>query len=329
MGNESNPFEGLIGYAPTMAKLHPVVSFTRADLVEFRPTEWLIDGWLVRNTLAGLVGPSGSGKSFLAIDWACRIATGRPWFGGRVHRGGVFYLAGEGRQGLRKRVAAWESHFETPIAGAPLYLADSLPFLCEPSQAIGTIDAIEALSDELMFNCGGAEPALVVIDTVARAMGGANENSAEHMGQLVRAMDWVRERWRSTVLAVHHTGHEAGDRARGSSAFRAALDSEFVLKPSDADVLLTATKAKDWTKPQNTMLRKVPVPVEILGPDGEPLRDSSLILQSSVQASMEEVKRRQAVQLRAAGKSYAEITRETGIPKATLSRMLNGVGNGE
>lgn len=324
MGNEA-PYVGALGYVPPepATKLRPVVSFTRADLVEFRPTDWLIDGWLVRNTLAGLVGPSGAGKSFLAVDWACRVATGRPWLGGRVHRGGVFYLAGEGRQGLRKRVAAWESHFETPIAGAPLYLADGLPFLCEPSQAIGAIDAIEALSDELLFNCGGVDPALIVVDTVARAMGGANENSAEHMGQLIRAMDWLRERWSATVLAVHHTGHEASDRARGSSSFRAALDSEFLLKPNDADVLLTATKAKDWTKPTNTTLRKVPVPVEILGADGQPLRDSSLVLQSSVQASMDEVIRRQVLQLSAGGESIRGIADKLEINKSRVERILN------
>lgn len=322
MGNEA-PYVGTLGYAPPEpTRLRPVVSFTRADLVEFKPTDWLIEGWLVRNTLAGLVGPSGAGKSFLAIDWACRVATGRPWFGGRVHRGGVFYLAGEGQQGLRKRVAAWESHFETPIAGAPLFLAHSLPFLCEPSQALGVIDAIEAMEDELLFNCGGAVPALVVVDTVARAMGGANENSAEHMGQLIRAMDWLRDKWQATVLAVHHTGHDASDRARGSSAFRAALDSEFLIKPDDAEVLLSATKAKDWTKPTSTKLRKVPVPVEILGTDGLPLRDSSLVLQSSVQASMDEVKRRQVLQLKERGGSIREIAKQLDMHKSRVERIL-------
>lgn len=319
----NDPFTGALGYTPAAESIpRAVVTFTRADAVEFKPTDWLIDGWLVRNTLAGLVGPSAVGKSFLAIDWACRVATGRPWFGGKVHRGGVFYLAGEGRQGLRKRVAAWESYYATPIAGAPLYLADSLPFLCEPSQALGTIDAIASLADELLFNCGGAEPALVVIDTVARAMGGANENSAEHMGQLIRTMDWLRERWQATVLAVHHTGHDASDRARGSSAFRAALDSEFLLKADEPRVLLSASKAKDWRKPPNQMLRKVPVEIEILDSDGKPLRDSSLVLQSDVQAVMDEAKRRQVIQLHAAGKSLRDIGAATGVPKSTVAAWI-------
>lgn len=329
MANEP-AWAGTLNYSYIQPPLEqrPVVNFTRADGVDFRPTEWLIENWLVRNTLAGLVGPSTVGKSFMAIDWACTVATGRRWFGEDVHRGGVFYLAGEGRQGLRKRVAAWERYFETPIAGHPLYLADSLPFLCEPSQALGTVDAIDSLSDELLFNAGGAEPALVIIDTVARAMGGANENSAEHMGQLIRSMDWLRERWGATVLAVHHTGHGDADRARGSSAFRAALDSEFVMRPDGERVLLSATKAKDWKRPTNLMLRKVSVELDLVDTDGNPLRESSLVLQSDVQAVMEESSRKRAQQMRAAGKSYGDITRETGIPKATLSRMFKGADDG-
>lgn len=313
---------GLVNYTPTEATTpRPVVSFTRADGVDFRPTDWLIENWLVRNTLAGLVGPSTVGKSFMAIDWACTVATGRHWFGERVHRGGVFYLAGEGRQGLRKRVAAWERYFDTPIAGHPLYLADSLPFLCEPSQALGTVDAIDTLSDELLFNAGGVEPALVIIDTVARAMGGANENSSADMGQLIRSMDWLRERWGATVLAVHHTGHVEADRARGSSVYKAALDSEFVMKPDGDRVLLSATKTKDWKRPNNLMLRKVPVELDLVDTDGNPLRESSLVLQSDVQAVMDEVKRRQARQMRAAGKTVREIEQATGLPKSTVSRI--------
>lgn len=325
MGNDNAPFVGALGYTPPVPETsRPVVGFTRADQVEFKPTDWLIDGWLVRDSLAGLVGPSTVGKSFLAIDWACTVATGRHWFGGRVQRGGVFYLAGEGKAGLRKRVAAWERYFETPIDGQPLYLADSLPFLCEPSQALGTVDAIDTLSDELLFNAGGAEPALVIIDTVARAMGGANENSAEHMGQLIRSMDWLRERWGATVLAVHHTGHDESNRARGSSAFRAALDSEFVMKPVHDRVLLTSTKSKDWKRPENLMLQKVPVELDLVDTSGRPLRESSLILQSSVATAMDEIKRKQARQMRQAGKTVREIEQATGLPRSTVSRITKG-----
>ena len=323
--SKEGPFDGCVNYTPAIGRPRRLVTFTRADQVTFAPTQWLVEGWLVKNTLAGLVGASGGGKSFLAIDWACRIASGMHWFGRKVERGGVFYLAGEGKQGLRKRVSAWEQHFGQTMQGSPLYLADGLPFLCEDSQAFGTIDAIQDLSDELLFECGAVEPALIVVDTVARAMAGENENSAESMGKLVRSLDMLRERWSATVLAVHHTGHE-GARARGSSAFYAALDSEFLLKGSEKTVELAGTKEKDWSKPNGLVLEKVPVAVEIVGTDGRTIRDTSLILQADNSFAIEQEKRKQVYRLYAQGQTIREISDEVAVPRSTVDRWLKGMG---
>lgn len=303
-------------------KSRPLVAFTRADKIEFRPTDWLIEHWLVRNTLAGLVGPSGAGKSFLAIEWACRVATGSRWIGNPVASGAVFYLAGEGQQGIRKRIAAWENHYAIPVAGKPLFLADNLPFLTDQLQAGGTVAAIEEEADAIFFQEGAPEPALIVIDTVARAMGGANENSAEDMGKLVSSMDWLRDRFKACVLAVHHTGHGDQGRARGSSAFLAALDSEFLMKPNDPQVTLSVTKGKDWEKPAPLVLEKKQVPVEIIGTDGKPLRDSSLILQSDTDAATTAYQRGRAYRLRKEGMNIRDIGLEVGVPKSTVARWL-------
>ena len=310
------PVSGLNGRA------RPIVVFTRADQVKPSPTKWLIDRWLVSGTLAGLVGPSGAGKSFLAIDWACRVATGTPWMGNAVRRGGVFYLAGEGQTGIRKRIAAWEGYHGVPVAGQPLYVADTLPFLTDDFQAAGTVAAIEALEDELLFNCGGVDPALIVVDTVARAMGGANENDAGDMGRLIGAMDWLRTRWGALVLAVHHTGHTDPGRARGSSAFKAALDSEFVVTADNPRVKLSVTKGKDWESPQPLVLEKHIVPVEILAADGQPLRDSSLVLRADSEAAGIALKRADAYRLRKGGESIREIARGLGVSKTTVGRWL-------
>ena len=201
-----------------------LLQLRRADSITPTATPWLIEGWLVENTLAGIVAASGSCKSFLAIDWACCIATGTPWNGHAVKQGPVCYLAGEGQHGIRKRIAAWEVANEVSIAGAPLFISAGLPFLCNDPNTVASIDD---MNDATL-----AGPSFVVIDTVARAMGGANENSSEDMGAFIRAQDWFRNECRATVLSVHHTGNDPSNqgRARGSSAYRAALDSEFLLR---------------------------------------------------------------------------------------------------
>lgn len=309
-------------------KSRPLVAFTRADKIEFRPTDWLVEHWLVRNTLAGLVGPSGAGKSFLAIEWACRVATGSRWVGNSVASGAVFYLAGEGQQGIRKRIAAWEKHYAIPIIDKPLYLADSLPFLTDLVQAGGTVAAIEEEAESIYYQAGAHEPALIVIDTVARAMGGANENSSEDMGRLIGSMDWLRDRFKACVLAVHHTGHGSQDRARGSSAFLAALDSEFLMKPNDPQVTLSVTKGKDWEKPAALVLEKKQVPVELVGTDGKPLRDSSLILQPDSGAATTAHLKGRAYRMKKDGMTVREIAADLGVSKSAVQKWVGGEGEG-
>lgn len=51
------------------------------------PQDYNIKGHLPSNTLASIYGPSGSYKSFLAVSWACHIATGKPWASRRVTQG--------------------------------------------------------------------------------------------------------------------------------------------------------------------------------------------------------------------------------------------------
>ena len=71
------------------------------------PTDWLIENILTTKSFAGLIGAPASGKSFVALDLALSIASGRPYHGNPVKKGPVLYLAGEGIQGLQKRAAAW------------------------------------------------------------------------------------------------------------------------------------------------------------------------------------------------------------------------------
>lgn len=297
-----------------------IVNFTRADEVELQPVRWLIDGWLVEDTLAGMVGPSGSCKSFLALDWACRVATGAPWFGRNVKQGAVFYLAGEGRSGIRKRISGWERINGVPIAGAPLFLADNLPGLCDPMNAASVITEIDAIAERMFFE-SGCDPALIVLDTVARAMSGGDENSAKDMGQFVQSMDWLRERWGACVLSVHHTGHgtEAQDRARGSSAYRAALDSEFVVKATIDTVTVRGSKAKDWHPPVPLALAKHTVAIEIPGQRG-PIADTTLALRDGAGMVVELDKREEVSRLHGMGMNLRDIASQTGVGKSTVQR---------
>jgi hypothetical protein len=301
----------------------PIVEFSRADSIKITPIDWLIDGWIARDSLAGLVGPSGCCKSFLAVDWACRVATGTPWNGCSVSKGAVFMIAGEGRNGLSKRIAGWSAHNGVSIEGAPLFIASGMPPLADQLNAAAVIAVIDKIADELFFNAG-VDPSLIVIDTVARAMAGKNENSAQDVGELVASMDWLRERWGATVLAVHHTGHDVSSRARGSSSFYAALDSEVLVKPSMGELVLKQTKAKDWQPPCPIKLKPTPVTVTALGLEA-PTSTLVLSIAGKVQTrdTLDNVR-----ELHEQGRSMRDISKELGMSKSAVERAIKKLSDG-
>lgn len=289
----------------------PSVTFKRVNEIVQSRTDWLVEDWLVCDSLAGLIGPSGSFKTFLAIDWACSVATGAEWLGHTVKGGQVYFLAGEGQAGLRRRIAAWESD-NKPLGNAPLFIGDGLPPLCEAPSVNSLLDSMKWAADAAFFETG-TDPALIVLDTVARAMAGGDENSASDMGRLVQAMDWLRSQWGATVLSLHHTGNgkDRQTRARGSSAYLAALDSAFVLKPGRECVTLSATKTKDWVSPTPLELKPVEVRIE---------QGSSLVLHQ--REDPDSCTRRAHVQeLKAKGLTVRQIAGETGISKSSVQRM--------
>src|SRR5690625_7229735 len=72
------------------------------------------------------------------------------------------------------------------------------------------------------------------------------ERSAPGLAALMRGVEMVRQRLGCAVQIIHHTGHGEQGRARGSSAFFAALDSEITMKPIGKGVVeLENTKSKD------------------------------------------------------------------------------------
>lgn len=305
--------------------VRPLVTFARAGAIELKPIDWLVTGLLAKDTLAALVGPSGCGKTFAYCSLAYHIALGLPWFGREVEAGAVFILAGEGRTGLRKRFAGLERHHQVTLDSAPLFIADGLPTLCTDANAASVIQAIQAAADDAFFANAGAEPALVIIDTVARAMGGANENAAADMGALVAAMDWIRSTWGATVLAVHHTGHENGDRARGSSAFFAAMDTELLLRAGDEVLTLKTSKAKDWPASLPIALRRQTVEVGVPSRDveGVPITvpETTLVLVDETGAEVGRSKADTVEWYAANGYTQRATARETRIRLATVNKL--------
>lgn len=262
-----------------MALLVPVSTadewLVPADSFSEQPTpiSWLVKRWLQDNALIMVHGPSGGGKTFVVLDWCLRIASRTPeWCGQRVKPGGVVYLAGEGHHGLRGRIAAWKHrHQAGPLS---MWLSRAGCDLNTPEGYIKAVNHISKLPER---------PSVIVVDTLHRFLSG-DENSAQDAKTMLDACGALMEKFGCAVILVHHTGvsEEAQHRARGSSAWRGALDIEISIIPAKdgGPMQIVQRKSKDaeMAEPVYVRLASVEIPGWI-DEDGEQVT-SAVIEQS-------------------------------------------------
>ena len=229
------------GTSAGVTRIRPPLFQSLATLLSNPPRpRWLVRG-LIETPATGLIfGASGAGKSFVAVDLSAAIATGRQWAGRDVGSGPVFYIAGEGRLGLLRRFSAWQLHHKVDIAPHPVFLSTSRIELDEAGAA-----AVEAEADRISTEIG-ASPALIIVDTLARALpSGGDENSAKDVGAFINLVDRIRDRFQCVLLILHHVGHVEPNRARGSSALRAAMDVELRVSYQSGIRSIVWSKLKD------------------------------------------------------------------------------------
>ena len=241
--------------------------------LEFKAPEWLIDGMLEANTFSMCFGSPAAGKTFLVLDMALCIASGKPFHDHAVKQGPVFYIAGEGHNGFARRAAAWSKANEISLKGLPFFKSSRSIVLTEDESVAELLDTVEAMAQQ------HGDPQIIVVDTLARAMGTADESSTQAAGGFIMAVDEIRSHYDCTVLAVHHTGHAQKDRARGSSALLGAVDAEFKVEkwfesePAKVEVKFTKMKDAKMPEPMNFAHMEI----DLVGADGE--QTSSVVLE--------------------------------------------------
>ena len=199
------------------------------------PISWLVKRWLQSQALIMVHGPSGGGKTFVVLDWCLRIASQTPeWAGQKVRAGNVVYLAGEGHHGLRGRVAAWKHYHQ--VGHLAMWLSKDGCDLNTPTGYLKVVEQVRMLPEK---------PSVIVVDTLHRFLAG-DENSAQDAKTMLDACNALMMEFKCSVILVHHTGvsDEAQHRARGSSAWRGALDIEISIVPGQDGVPMQIVQRK-------------------------------------------------------------------------------------
>lgn len=213
-----------------------------------------VQGLLSESALSVVYGESNCGKTFFMTDLAFHIVEGKNWYDKRVEKGNVLYVCLEGAFGLKNRIAAYKKKTGATLSGF-LMMPCAVDFVSENTNVPELIDLVNQAKQEL------GEIKLVVIDTLARAIGGGDENSGQDMSTLVSNADLIRALTNAHVCFVHHSGKDKARGARGHSSLRAAVDTEIEVSRQEgadySDVKIAKQRDMEIIEPFQFKLERV------------------------------------------------------------------------
>ncbi len=208
-------------------------------LADLKPIEWRIRDILTDYSLYYNFGDPGHFKTFIELDRLLCIASGIDYHGHKVKQGTVFYICGEGWQGIGRRIAAWHIAHGTKAPDVPFFVSRT------PTQLMDreAIQEVRRAVDSMAKVYG--PPAVVHIDTLARNFGEGDENATKDMNAAISNLDRAFGADFCRGL-THHTGHANKDRARGAMALHGAADGAFRISlTASGQIVAECKKMKD------------------------------------------------------------------------------------
>jgi hypothetical protein len=224
--------------------LPPYTFLTTDELQNLPTTKWRVKGLFPEHGLGSIYGPSGSGKSFLALDLLAAVACGSAFYGHKTTQCPVVYVALEGTGGIAKRVKAYETHHKIKLPSTFRIVTDMLSLFSSEASVFAEA-VIEA----------GLNEGVIVIDTLAQSAPGSDENSSAHMGMIISNAQLLQRMTNSLVVLIHHTGKDASRGARGHSSLYAALDAALEVKRTQDGLEWLSAKVKDGASGNATSFR--------------------------------------------------------------------------
>jgi len=134
----------------------------------------------------------------------------------------------EGAFGFKNRVAAYKRTHNVELNDL-LVMPCTVDFVDPEGNLNEFIDLLTEIKQEV------GDLKMIIIDTLARAVGGADENSGQDMGMLVRHADIIKEYTQAHICFIHHSGKDKAKGARGHSSLRAAVDTEIEISRQEGD----------------------------------------------------------------------------------------------
>ena len=229
----------------------------RAGDIKPRPVEFQIADYVEMGSVHCVFGDPEALKTFAVLGMGLAIAAGRPWHGRDVQKGTVVYICGEGERGIGRRIEGWCKANGIERSSLDFYVSTVATNFQDPRIRQDLIEALHADLD-------GLQPALIIIDTIARNIGGS-EDKNDDINLMFDLIDQeIRAENPCTVILVGHPGHGDKNRPRGGSALLGNLDSSArMVAGDDLTTTYTPMKMKDAPRPEPVSFQGVEVSIQL------------------------------------------------------------------
>jgi len=228
------------------------------DLVDAHPKlrPPVIHGLLREGETMNIIASPKTGKSWLTLDLAIAVATGRPWLGRYATEAGDILIIDN------------ELHRETSAHRIPKVASARDVAMREIGQRI-FIDNLRGRLrdiDKLGPYFESLEPGryrVIILDAFYRFMPqGGDENDNGTMANIYNRIDSFADRLRCCFVLIHHStkGSQSGksvtDVGAGAGAQSRATDTHLVLRPHEEDgVVVLDAAVRSWPPVEPTCLR--------------------------------------------------------------------------
>ena len=195
--------------------------------------EWLVHDLFPNKSLNLIVGASQAGKSYLAIDLAVAMATGRPFLGKPVLQGGVLYIATEGQITIRRRLRA--ACQGLPQEGMPVIVMLEAPSDFMKTEDVDRIIATAKQINEDMLKATRMPLRMIIIDTMISSFNVGDWNNVADTTEAMKVLRRIKDETGVAVTVVHHHGKDTSRGAAGSYAITAHPDAILSVYKKDTD----------------------------------------------------------------------------------------------
>lgn len=243
-------------------------SFTSADdmIERAAPIKYLIKGIMQQDSIGIMAAQSMAYKSFMALEMAHCICTGRDFFTHKIKQvGKVLYICGEGKGGLTNRMAALKRKHGG--FNGNFYVMDNFM----------SIDDEEDMR-RLALTVQKVKPVAIIFDTLSSLNSHTNENDSGEVAHILASLRKNLSNGLTSIMIIHHFGKDSEKGMRGSSAFLNNVDFVYnMTREKDSQIsVLSCKKAKDGNEFRDITVEAEEIELGFDDDDGYPVK--SLVL---------------------------------------------------